>query len=702
VVWAERAFEGRTKSCSLRYKGTNCSRVQRILLITVLLVAEAYHLQGQDTLPLWSTLPSDLIERADSIGLAERGTASVAGTQGQDLRETPSSTVVLTSRDILASGARDLFEALMLLPGFYPGVGYDDAVGPSVRGLWALEGKFLFMLNGMQLNESAHGIFGLGGRIDLADVAYIEVIKGPSSLLYGGFATLGVLNVVTHTSRTRPGTHLQVGASTTAYAPIRQQLALSGNHVVGSSVEVMYSAQSQFGLRGDRVYELPDGRWLSARDSTAFASNTFMAQLKGRRFLGQVLSSHYQYTVRNSSAHILSRNNSVGLEYELHQNADLRITTRTDLRRMEPWTRIYEDNTELVDDNTTDDRVAQTVLANATLRPWLNTRAGMGAILDRVTHISGSEDIAEHGHNSLLATNFWGYGEWEASGLWGNLTAGARMEYAGALASWHLGNRFAYTLVRERVHFKALVGGAYRLPTLHTIDEGQELEEPEEEEAPDAEEAHGPHAEVDLEAERFNSQEVEVGFRLGKGTDVTLNVFNGRLAHGLVAAVVEQSHPDRFLNGPELGTAGFEIQARVPFKGGFFSGSISTYRATVGAAEAHEATPRLVIRGRASHALTKQLHLGAVVLWNSASHSTIELEQEGNEDRYDQKLPQALSLDLNSRYALGRKNACELLVYLRNATDSGRLLANPAFSGQAPVPVLGRELGLQLNLRIAE
>ena len=119
--------------------------------------------------------------------------ADLAALGETDIRKAPVSITVLSAKQIKASGARNLLEALQLVPGLTFGRDVDDVVGIAIHGTWAEEGKCLFMLNGMQLNENDFGTYAIGNRIPLDNVERIEVISGPGSVLYGGYAALGVI-----------------------------------------------------------------------------------------------------------------------------------------------------------------------------------------------------------------------------------------------------------------------------------------------------------------------------------------------------------------------------------------------------------------------------------------------------------------------------------------------------------------------------
>ena len=117
------------------------------------------------------------------------------------IADIPASVSVLTERDIRTFGWRTLADALRTLAGF--NVTYDRAYSyAGVRGL-APPGDFrprlALLIDGNEMNENVYDSALLGGEfpLDLDLVERIEVIRGPGASVYGGNATMGVINVVT-------------------------------------------------------------------------------------------------------------------------------------------------------------------------------------------------------------------------------------------------------------------------------------------------------------------------------------------------------------------------------------------------------------------------------------------------------------------------------------------------------------------------
>ena len=135
-------------------------------------------------------LPSELEEFVNSL-------ISVASKKPINLRESPSIISLITEEEIKKSGARDLIDVLRLVPGIDFAADIEGVVGIGMRGNWANEGKVLVLLDGQEMNEiiSAGNMFG--NHYPIEQIKKIEVIRGPGSAIYGGYAEYGVINIIT-------------------------------------------------------------------------------------------------------------------------------------------------------------------------------------------------------------------------------------------------------------------------------------------------------------------------------------------------------------------------------------------------------------------------------------------------------------------------------------------------------------------------
>lgn len=121
-----------------------------------------------------------------------------------DVKNVPASTQIITSSDIKKSGATNVRDAItdfanITMTKKVRGGGHEIIV----RGMST--DKSLIMVNGHRVANEADGS-GLGNanaldRINVDNIEKIEIVKGPSSALYGSEAMGGVINIITKSSK---------------------------------------------------------------------------------------------------------------------------------------------------------------------------------------------------------------------------------------------------------------------------------------------------------------------------------------------------------------------------------------------------------------------------------------------------------------------------------------------------------------------
>ena len=125
----------------------------------------------------------------------------------QSVSKTPAAVSVVTQDDIRRSGARNIPEALRLVPGM--DVGQMDASqwAVSARGFNdEFANKLLVMQDGRSIYTPLFsGVFWDVQGTMLEDVDHIEVIRGPGATLWGANAVNGVINILTKSAADTQG-----------------------------------------------------------------------------------------------------------------------------------------------------------------------------------------------------------------------------------------------------------------------------------------------------------------------------------------------------------------------------------------------------------------------------------------------------------------------------------------------------------------
>lgn len=203
-------------------------------------------------------------------------TVTVVGTRTETaVRDNPRSVAVITKEDIEKRSADSIAELLRDVPGV-------DIADESVAGMKRLRirgessRRVTILVDGQEITD--HSTYGTPLLVDPATVERIEVVKGPSSVLYGAKAIGGVVNIITKKGADKP-VEVEGGGSYYSGSGGWQSWAA----VSGSKDGFDYRLSATADRHGDR--RVPKGRYSATGklDDTAFNNKNLYAHL-GYRF----------------------------------------------------------------------------------------------------------------------------------------------------------------------------------------------------------------------------------------------------------------------------------------------------------------------------------------------------------------------------------------------------------------------------------
>ncbi|QWV97483.1 TonB-dependent receptor [Geomonas nitrogeniifigens] len=160
--------------------------------------------------------PSDL-ESMDLEQLTNLKVETVYGVSKfeQVVTEAPASVTVVTSEEIRRYGWRTLADVLKATRGFFAtydrNYSYIGTRGFNRPGDYNT--RVLLLVDGHQINDAIYESAAIGTEfiLDMALIDRIEIIRGPSSSLYGAGAFFGVINVISKSARQIEGVELGGG-----------------------------------------------------------------------------------------------------------------------------------------------------------------------------------------------------------------------------------------------------------------------------------------------------------------------------------------------------------------------------------------------------------------------------------------------------------------------------------------------------------
>ena len=153
---------------------------------------------------------------------------------------------IVTAEEIEQMGATTLDEVLETVPGLHVGASSLSRLDSvfSFRGIHTgFNPQVLFLVNGLSVFNAYYGARSPSFRMPVANIARVEVIRGPGSAVYGADAYAGVINVITKEANDIDGTKMGVRAgSFDTYDTWLQHGGTWGGLDVAASLEWQKSA----------------------------------------------------------------------------------------------------------------------------------------------------------------------------------------------------------------------------------------------------------------------------------------------------------------------------------------------------------------------------------------------------------------------------------------------------------------------------
>lgn len=518
--------------------------------------------------PLDPLMFKQLIEESkEDIAYADAMMVSVASQSVSDLREAPSAVTVFTAEQMQILGVRDLMDLMAFVPGFEITQDFGNVRNIAVRGNAAGEGKILLLVDGHIVNETSYGFAPIGQRFPIYLIERVEIIRGPGSASYGGFAGLAVVSITTKTGAPKTGGQVHASYELSKKEKLRQ----TGDFWLANQTQsgFRYSVSGGFSsgqLTNEKATNF-QGQHINYGDSSGVRSRFINADVQYKGLKVNLLHEDYRLerTERYATETIFG-GYYLRAEYEMELTEDITFTPRLRWMRQDPWNILTSADSEFANINR-EWRPGFT-LHWQPKEDYYFTLGGEHYRMKSSFPYSTPEDSiflydTERVFN-LHSTAFFGEAFYRTP--WANITLGARYERHSEAGSAFV-PRVSITKAFKNFHYKLLYNQAFRTPSVQNILLAPNLE---------------------VTPERIRALEAEFGYKVPGVGHFTLNLFDMRIEDNMVYH--EQSSINAegdtlyyyYSNeGNGSGTRGFELQGHFQLSEKFaFTTSYAYYTPT--------------------------------------------------------------------------------------------------------------------------
>ncbi|UII19841.1 TonB-dependent receptor plug domain-containing protein [Fulvivirga ligni] len=619
---------------------------------------------------------------------------TVASSEALSPRESPGIVSLITAGDIAKMGARDLIDVLRTVPGFEFGVDVSGVTGIGIRGNWAHEGKVLILLDGHEMNETAYGTSQVGNHFPVDQIQRIEIIRGPGSALYGGYAELGVINIISKKAADIGG----VGVAT-SYGQMQSDFGRSNATVmVGKEIgDLAFDAKltTSKALRSNKTYTDFYGGTYEMADNSEMKNLHLNGGLSYKNLSVRLLYEDYELQQRDlydeamiEPVQMHFKTQSIDVKYGINISDKVKLTPRINYKKQNPW--LANSDAALRNEEAGFYNYFDNDLTKLTGNLTLNVDFSPSAHL-----ISGVEYYEDKGKlngatyefnnsNTIDFSNLSVFSQALFKTKVANITVGARYNNHEQFGSSFV-PRVGVTKVVNNFHAKLLLSQAFRAPSIQNIDPNPEIK-----------------------PEQTSVIEIEAGYKLNDKMLVTANLFRTRIDDPIVYFYDVDTDVEGYDNFDKTGTHGFEIEYKYQGKGVSVNVNYSYYN-SAGENDIDSYTvpgKDNVLLGFAQNKFNMMgsIHLSdnftvnpsVTFLGKRYGYTMVDENKDSVLEEFDPVVFVNLYLNYNNRFT---KNL-NLGVGVNNLTNNDYAYIQPYNSGHAPLPARSAEYGIKLSYKL--
>lgn len=621
---------------------------------------------GQDTLAV----------KLEDLSLEELLNLKVTVSSGQNdlVSEAAGVVTIISSDEIKYSGSRDIIDVLRKVPGFDFAQDVESIIGPTVRGLWAQEGKMLFLVDGHEMHETAYGTLQFLQHYPIINVKQIEIIRGPGSVVYGGNAALAVVNIITRKGNEINGVVLSGQYGVYSYLLARRSIGISAGKSFNNGFSLSVAANLFEGNLSNQIVRENDTLpAISYKDSSRVSGNYINCGMEYKKIEFRYILDNIQHDVTDANFGYQHLSHIASIRRKFLVGEKLSITPFIWNKSHYPWRYVnYHDS--VFYQNFYNVRTEGGLIGNYIFNQNFSLLAGARYQRDYSLYFEENtpQRFAYSGETSVQFYNYSFYSQ--ATLKWKKfiLTPGFRYEkhnvYGAVLvprvnlsAQW---NKFGFDLQYNE---------AFRAPTIINIDLNQSIK-----------------------PERTYDKELELNYSLNQVNQIALTLFYIDIYRPII--YTETEGIETYFNGARTGSMGVEFSYRWKNENNFLTSSLSYYRPSrnlvdVFAVEQNPniliATPSVKITTDYTRQLNKYFYCGFSGIFYGKRYGYNSSDEQFS-------LPETYLL---TTY-IGAKalwNVLDVSLGVNDILDQRYKFIQAYRSGSNPLPGPGRELTLRVR-----
>ena len=610
-------------------------------------------------------------------------------TKEKSLKETPGIVSIITAEEIAKSGARDLMDILRLIPGFDFGIDVVNVVGIGMRGNWAHEGKILMLIDGIEMNERNYGNLALGNHYPLEHIKRIEIMRGPGSVNYGGFAELGVINIITKKADDIDGVQINFTHGQMQKAIGRQTLSFMVGDKRNKELEITAAGYVGKGNRSDGEYIDSNGNTLNMANNSQLNPHFINIGIRSGNFSSRFLSDNYRLHSRDGYGEIPDYSYKVDFQMWAYQakyfkdlNNDFKLTFEGGYQHDTSWA--------------IDNGIPEDLIKNLVEHSWLKSR--LNYVFNKKLQIAtGFEFYIDKSTDKAIVDpqsisdfrNYTGFLESDYKSDWGNITTGIRYDHHNLFGS-AIVPRLALTNIIDKFHYKFLYGHSFRTPVVFNV-----------------------YLNPSIQTEKSKVFEAETGYQIHKNMSVAMNVFDNSATNTIVYDVNSNTGLEGYFNSAEkIGTRGIETEWRFKENWGNVVLNHSFYKKAYGSAQNQKvinfqdnseiktvnlAFPTHKTTLNTTFNLSSNLSLNTSLIFYSPRYGYDGKDENGNS--YLKKFPASSLVNLFLRYQpTGFKNG-DVGIGMYDIFADNNTVIQPYNGGHNPLPTTSREIVFKIGYK---